>query len=116
MVPTLCYMHFRRSTFLGLFMLAGYALAQSPPMTPSLPLLPRLDTASPSIRAARGAYFDRLREGDGKLEDQDPNAPTAPIMGTPPPMGELPGDRADVILIGSITGVQAFQSNNHAII
>jgi hypothetical protein len=85
-------------------------------MTPSTPQSPQLDAASPSMRAVRGTYFDRLGAGDGRLEDQDPNAPTAAIMGTPPPMGEFPGDRADVILVGSITGVQAFQSNNHAII
>jgi hypothetical protein len=94
---------------------AGYAFAQSAPMTPALP---QLDTASPGIRAARGAYFDHIGEGMGKLEDRDPNAPAdPPIMATPPPnKAEFPGDLADVILIGTITGVQAFQSNNHGAI
>jgi hypothetical protein len=52
----------------------------------------------------------------GKLEDRDPNAPSDVISGIVPSIDELLGDRAEVIIIGQITGIQAFLSNNHGTI
>jgi hypothetical protein len=74
-----------------------------------------VDSVPATIRAAHAAYSDHIANRlDGKLEDRDPNAHEAMIIHHPAPKAELPADRAEVILVGTITGIQSFPSSNHS--
>jgi hypothetical protein len=50
---------------------------------------------------------------NGRLEDRDPQAPEVTIIHHPPPKEELPADRAELIIAGTLTNAQAFFSANH---
>jgi hypothetical protein len=90
------------------------AVGQGPPMKLTRELPPARDTSPLEIRAARAAYFDQVAAPGGiALDAQDPAAPAPPpVFRTPPPMGELPQDLADAIVVGKIVNVQAFLSNS----
>lgn len=90
---------------------------QSPPMMPT-PLQPiASDPAQRALRQARSALFDNLFGVAGHAM-----APTidSEATGTPPRVtnhsqmvvDELPASFADTILVGRITGIQTFESND----
>src|SRR5205085_8458553 len=89
--------------------------AQTPSMTPTSVLTPQTQSASEEqLRIARALYFnDFSGPGQSKLEDQDPTAPPSLITHYPAPKSELPADLSHVIVLGTISNSQAFQSQDH---
>ncbi len=96
---------------------ASNALAQAPSLTPTKELSSALDSTATAIRAARASYFDKFTSPDGvALENRDPRARAATIFHSPPPKSELPQNPADTIIVGKISGIQAYLSNNRGAI
>ena len=89
------------------------AFSQAPSMTPTVELTVTSDVVAQPIRNARATYFNNFASPDGvALQARDPRAPATIISHTPPPKTELPQELADTIVVGKITAVQAYLSQN----
>ncbi len=103
-------------------LLASALSAQSPPMKPTPSQPAPTNVAEQQLRSARGALFDNLFGGNGTSAAAKPLEASDPRM--PPPstthhimlVGELPAAFADTIVVGRISAVQAYQSNDHTAI
>lgn len=92
------------------------AFSQAPPMVPTHEL-PTTVLAGQAIRGARALYFNNFAIPDGRaIDKRDPRSPEATITHTPAPKAELPQDLADTIVVGTITAVQAYLSQNRGAI
>ena len=90
------------------------ATGQSPPIT-STPLQPTpVDAAQQAIRQARSELFDNLFAGTGvPMESRSPHAPGPGGWVRKRDEQELPASLSTAIVVGTISGVLAYQSNDH---
>jgi hypothetical protein len=81
----------------------------------SLPASQPSSEADRKIREARAAYFDSFSSGNGERLDDRDHDPGPPAMTFHDSVykSELPADLSDVIVLGTIVGVQPFLSRDH---
>jgi hypothetical protein len=100
----------------GLCLLGISALAQSPPTVP-LPLGPTpSDGAGKVLRDARSTAFNMHTTGQ-PIDSNDPrSAPVNRIILTLPVRPELPSTISDAIIVGTISSIYPYFSQNHGCI
>jgi hypothetical protein len=106
------------SVVVAMAIAAATAAGQSPPPGPT-PAQPQpTDPDQQQLRQSRSALWDNMFGGPGHMsaaaiESVDPRTPPPVTSVQKMTVGELPANYANTILVGRITAVQAYQSNDH---
>ncbi|SPF41782.1 exported hypothetical protein [Candidatus Sulfopaludibacter sp. SbA4] len=100
-----------------LLALGTAASAQSPSMTPTRLQPQPTDPAQQQLRQARSALFDNLfgvapHYGAAPIENDSPASPPRFTTAQQLIVPELPAAFADTIIVGRITNIQAYESND----